>query len=145
MWSLRLSGNQFALRFPDSVPSGFNEESKGLQASPFRGCHRNIYQIFTKGGHRKDSFSILLCVTVCVHVHECLHLVYLKILFKNAKVHTVSLKQMSITLWSSRWKHFVGFFFFKLLLLYIKVTYSNNRRKILCPCVWIIKIGTSLD
>lgn len=133
-------------RVPDSGPSDFNKESRGLQVSPLRGCHWRIYRIFTKGGHRTDPFSLLLCVTVWVHILECLHLVYLKILFKNAKVHTVSLKQMSITLWSSRWKHFVGFFFFfKLLLLYINVTYSNNRRKILCPCVWIIKIGTSPD
>lgn len=122
------------------------EKQEAPGTPPFRGCHESTRKSFMKGETWTYSFFILWQVSVCVHILECLHLVYSKILFKNAKVHIVSLKQMSITLWSSRWKHFVVlFFFFKLLLLYINVTYSNNRRKILCPCVWIIKIGTSLD
>lgn len=53
----KLSGNQFALKFPDLVPSGFNEESRGPQASRFRGCGSHP---FTKGMLNKFSFYSLV-------------------------------------------------------------------------------------
>lgn len=109
----------------------------GAPGIPLWGSHH--------GPHRAAPFPVSDTACACMHIRTCLYLVCLKILLKNAKAHTVSLKQMSVALWSSRWEGFVAFFFFSWLLLYINVTYSNNHRKILCPCVWIIKIGTSPD
>lgn len=93
-----LSGNQFALKFSDPVPSDFPRGKPGAPGI-------TIWGLCLPPLHKRDIEQILFlfsCETICVNIHEWLHPVYLKILFKNAKVHTVSLKQMSITLWSSR-------------------------------------------
>lgn len=49
----RLSGNQSALKSPDPLPFGFNEESQGLQASlPIQGLRLPTF-------HKRDIEQIL--------------------------------------------------------------------------------------
>lgn len=65
MGSLELSGNPFALKFPDSVPSDFSRKARGSR-HPIQGLPPKHPQILHERGDT-DTFCFYSLVDICVH------------------------------------------------------------------------------